>query len=163
MKIVVDVAVLLLMLGSLLLVPLGIPGLWIVVALTMGLAVWGQVSWLLVVSGLLAAAAAEIAELWVLRSFGRRFGGSKRAFWGAVLGGMAGIFVGFPVPVVGPLITAFLGSFVGAALVTWLETRSLRRSGRVGWGVLLARVTSVALKVGVGVALVAATAAALLF
>lgn len=162
MNTLIAVGVLLLMLGSLLLIPLGLPGLWMVVALILGLTLWGKVSWALLVTALVAAAAAEAGEFAVVRAYGKRYGGSNRAFWGAVLGGMAGLFVGVPVPIVGPLITAFVGSFLGAGVVTWFETRSLSRSGQVGWGVVVARTVAVALKVGVGAALVAATGVSLL-
>jgi uncharacterized protein YqgC (DUF456 family) len=161
MSVFIEILILLAMTGSLLLIPLGLPGLWIAVALVLGLAVWGKLSWTFLVVSLLAAAVAEAGELAVVRAFGKRYGGSSRAFWGAVVGGMAGLFVGVPIPVVGSLVTAFLGSFLGAGLVTWLETRSLRRSGQVGWGIVLARTAAVALKVAVGAALVAATALAL--
>ena len=40
--------------------------------------------------------------------------------WGAVLGGMVGLLVGAPVPVIGSLVTAFLGTFAGALMVTGL-------------------------------------------
>jgi uncharacterized protein YqgC (DUF456 family) len=162
MSVVIEILVLLAMAGSLLLIPLGLPGLWIAVALILGLTVWGKLSWTFLLLSLLAAGAAEAGELAVVRAFGKRYGGSSRAFWGAVVGGMAGLFVGVPIPLVGPLVTAFLGSFLGAGLVTWLQTRSLRRSGRVGWGIVLARTAAVALKVAVGVALVAAAALAML-
>jgi hypothetical protein len=76
---------------------------------------------------------------------------------------MAGLFVGVPIPVVGSLITAFLGTFVGAVAVTLWETRSLARSASVGWGVLLARTLAVALKVAVGVLILGSTAFALIF
>ena len=71
----------------------------------------------------------------------------------AAVGGCAGLFVGVPVPVVGPVVTACLGTFLGALGVTWLETRSWGQSARVGWGVMLARATAIALKVGGGVVL----------
>jgi uncharacterized protein len=161
MVILLEILVLLVMVGSLLVIPLGLPGLWIVVVLILGLALWHKVSWMLAGIAVVAAAVAEVGELAVVRSFGRRYGGSRRAVWGALLGGMAGLFVGIPVPVVGPLLTGFVGSFVGAGLVTWLETRSLRRSGEVGWGVVLARTAAVALKLAVGVVLVAATGVAM--
>jgi uncharacterized protein YqgC (DUF456 family) len=149
------------MLGCLLLIPLGLPGLWLIVVLTFGLMLAGSLSWPfgLTVAGV--ALVTELAEFLVLGGFGRRFGGSAKAFWGAVLGGMAGLFVGVPIPVVGPIVTGFLGTFLGAGLVTYLETRSLERSAWVGWGVLLARSVSVALKVGVALGVVISVATAL--
>lgn len=115
------------------LIPLGLPGAWIQLAVLAGGVLAGWVAWL--TFGALAAlvALAELGELLVLRSMGQRYGGSRKAFWGAVAGGFLGLFVGVPVPVVGPVITAFLGTFVGAGGVTWLETRSMRQAGRVGW------------------------------
>jgi len=65
--------------------------------------------------------------------------------------------------VIGPIVTAFVGTFVGAGLVTFLETRSVERSARVGWGLVLARTAAVALKVATAVLLIGAVAAALLF
>jgi uncharacterized protein YqgC (DUF456 family) len=75
---------------------------------------------------------------------------------------MAGLFVVVPVPVIGPLITAFLGSFIGAGVVTWYETRSWERSTRVGWGLVLARTAAVGLKVATAVCVVGATAVLLI-
>jgi len=63
--------------------------------------------------------------------------------------------VGLPVPLVGSIIAAFLGSFLGAAVVTLYETRSAGHATRVGWGVFLARLGSVVLKVGVGAVVLA--------
>lgn len=163
MNIVVAALTSLVMLGCLLVIPLGLPGLWLIAVVLMGLLVIGQVSWTFALVGVGAVAATEVAEFWVLKRFGERYGGSSKVFWGAVLGGMAGLFVGLPIPIIGSVITAFLGTFVGAGLVTLVETRSLERSARVGWGVLLARTTAVALKVGVAVAITATTVVALLF
>jgi uncharacterized protein YqgC (DUF456 family) len=154
--------VLLAMLACLLLIPLGLPGLWLIGVGVLVLVLAGQLSWTFAIPAVLGVALAEIAEFLVLKRFGRLYGGSSKAFWGAVLGGMAGLFVGVPVPLVGPVITAFLGTFIGAGLVTYWETRSLERSARVGWGVVLARTVAVAMKVGVAVAVVAATAVALI-
>lgn len=146
---------------AILLIPLGLPGAWIQVAVLTGAAVAGWVAWLTlaILAGLVALA--ELGEFLLLRSLGRRYGGSRKAFWGAVLGGFLGLFVGVPVPLIGPVITAFLGTFAGAGLVTWLETRSLEAAGRVGWGVVLARTLAVALKVGVATVVLTVGSAAL--
>jgi uncharacterized protein YqgC (DUF456 family) len=145
------------------LIPLGLPGLWLIVAIAGGMSLGGLLSW--TAAGVIAgiAAVAEAAEFLVLSRLGRRYGASRRAFWGAVIGGMAGLFVGLPVPVIGSVVTAFVGTFVGAGLVTWMETASLGRSAKVGWGVLLARTLAVGLKVAVAVGVVGFVALALLF
>src|SRR5262249_11673257 len=57
---------------------------------------------------------------WVLTGrFTTRYGGSRRAAWGAVIGGMIGAFVGVPVPIVGSIVGAFAGAFVGAFVAEW--------------------------------------------
>jgi hypothetical protein len=60
------------------------------------------------------------------------------------------------------MITGFLGTFIGAGLVTFVETFSLKESAKVGRGMLFARTAAVALKVGVSVGVVAAVGVALL-
>lgn len=162
MSIWISVAVLLAMLGGVAMIPLGLPGLWVIVAVTVGLVFAGHLAWGVASVIVVVALAAEAAELLVVSRFGRVYGGSRRAFWGAVLGGMAGLFVGLPVPLVGPVITAFAGTFLGAGIVTLMETRSIGRSARVGWGVVLARTAAVALKVAVAVGVIASVGVALI-
>jgi uncharacterized protein YqgC (DUF456 family) len=162
MNIIVALTAVLAMLACLAVIPLGLPGLWLILVITLGLVLGGQLTWTfgLVVAG--SVLIVEVAEILVLKRFGKAFGGSSRAFWGAVVGGMVGLFVGVPIPLIGPLITAFLGTFLGAGAVTWLETMSLERSARVGWGVLLARTAAVALKVTAAVVVIGAVSVALL-
>lgn len=158
---VVKVALAVVLALAILLIPFGLPGAWVQVAVLAGATLAGWVAW--ITFGALASlvALSELGELAILRSLGRRYGGSRKAFWGAVAGGFLGLFVGVPVPVVGPIVTAFLGTFLGAGIVTWLETRSLERAGRVGWGVLLARTLAVGLKVGVAAVVLVVGATAL--
>lgn len=162
MSIWISILAVVVMLLGIAMIPLGLPGLWLIVVVTLGLVLAGEVGWSvgLLVAGV--ALVAEAAEFMVVSRFGRAYGGSRRAFWGAVIGGMLGLFVGFPVPLVGPVITAFVGTFLGAGAVTLLETRSLGRSARVGWGVVLARTVAVALKVGVAVSVIAGVGIALI-
>lgn len=162
MSIWISGAVLLAMLLGVALIPLGLPGLWLIVAVTLGLVLAGHLAWTAALLVVIVAVVAEAVELLVVSRFGRVYGGSRRAFWGAVLGGMAGLFVGVPVPIVGPVLTAFVGTFLGAGIVTLLETRSIGRSARVGWGVVLARTVAVGLKVAVAVGVIASVGIALI-
>ncbi len=140
---------------ALITIPFGLPGVWFMVIVLLGAAALGAVGWGPWIAVLILAAAAELAEFWILKSLGTRYGGSRRAFWGAIVGGFVGLIVGMPVPLIGSVLAGFVGSFVGAALVTLLETSSAGAAGRVGWGVLLARAGSVVVKVGVGVVVLA--------
>ena len=155
MTLLIGVAAGLLVLLGLLLIPFGLPGLWLVVGVAVALALLGWVSLRLALVAVIAGIVAEVAEFGVLRALGKAYGGSTRAFWGAVIGGMMGLFAGLPIPFVGPILTVFLGTFLGAGLVTYYETRSMTHSTRVGWGVVLARTVAVVLKVGTAVAVAA--------
>jgi hypothetical protein len=159
MTLVLQVVVTLLLGACLVLLPLGIPGLWIMVVLLGGAALAGWISLGTWVWLALAAGVTELVEFGIVKWMGDRYGGSRRAFWGAILGGFVGVLVGLPVPVVGSVLAGLLGTFAGAAAATLHETRSLRHASRVGWGVTLARIAAVGLKVGVGVAVVVVAAA----
>lgn len=152
----------LIMVGGLLLVPLGFPGLWLMVGV-LATGWWlGAVGWPVLAIALLLAAAAELVEYFIIHRMNVRYGGSRLAFWGAIFGGAAGAFVGMPVAIVGPVIAGFIGSFVGAALATLYQTRHVEAAARVGWGTLLGRMWTSAVKTGSGIVILVLGAAALL-
>jgi len=127
-------------LAGLALIPVGLPGLWLIV---LGIVGYGwltdfrslTVGFIALAIGL--ALLAELAEAWIGFRFARRYGGSSRAGWGALAGGLAGAVVGVPVPVVGSVVGGFVGAFAGAAL---FEYTRARQSG-----------TAAAVKMAVGV------------
>src|SRR3954469_14524233 len=108
-------------LAGLLMVPLGLPGTWLQVA-ALGAYAWASHwhgGWVVFAVALLLAAGAEVVEFVLGGRFARRYGGSRRAAWGAILGGLVGAVVGTPVPVIGSVIGAFVGAFLGAAALEW--------------------------------------------
>lgn len=151
-----------LMAASILLVPLGLPGLWIMIGiLTVAVALEEVAAWLLLAL-VAAAAAAELAEYVIVKRTTSRYGASRRAYWGAIAGGLVGTVVGVPVAVVGALLGGLVGTFAGAALVGFAETRRARAAGRGAWGALLGRALAAGLKTAVGVAILVLGGAALL-
>jgi uncharacterized protein len=150
------------MIVALLLTPLGLPGLWIMVAVLAAGAWGGEVGVLVLVVAIVLAAAAELIEWWIIDRLNVRYGGSRLAFWGAIAGGLVGVMLGMPIPVVGPLIAGFIGSFVGAAVATLYETRQVEAAARVGWGTLLGRMWAAAAKVAAGFVILVLGAASLL-
>jgi uncharacterized protein len=138
---------------SLVLIVLGLPGLWIMVAsaVTYNLIVPGDpIGWFTLVAVAVLALLAELLEFTMTGSYARKYGGSRRAGWGAIIGGMIGAFVGFPVPIVGPVIGAFIGSFCGALVAELTGGASAGDATRVAKGALIGRVMSTVLKIGIG-------------
>ncbi|MGD2067903.1 MAG: DUF456 domain-containing protein [Gemmatimonadota bacterium] len=150
------------MTAALLTVPLGLPGVWIMMAVLFVGALAGWVSWPVLLVLLAIAGGVELLEFLALKKMGERYGGSRGAFWGAVAGGLLGALVGAPIPVMGPLLAGMVGTFAGAGAVTWWTTRSTLEASRVGWGMLLARVLAVGLKVAAGIAVLLVGGGALL-
>jgi uncharacterized protein len=138
---------------SLVLIVLGLPGLWIMVAsaVTYNLIVPGDpIGWFTLVAVAVLALVAELIEFTMTGRYARKYGGSRRAGWGAIIGGMVGAFVGFPVPIVGPIIGAFVGSFCGALVAELTGGASAGYATRVAKGALIGRVMSTVLKIGIG-------------
>jgi uncharacterized protein YqgC (DUF456 family) len=153
----------LVMAASLVLIPLGVPGLWIMIGVLTVATVLGEVSpWILLLL-LGVAVLAELAEWAIVARTSARWGGSRKAFWGAIVGGIVGILLGLPIPlpVLGPLLAGLLGTFAGAAIVTLWETRVPRAAGRVGLGAVLGRAFAAAAKTAAGVVILIVGAAAL--
>lgn len=138
------------MVACLLLIPLGIPGAWIMLGLLFVGALADHVSWWALLGMVLVGGIAEIAEFFIVRAANLRYGGSSLAFWGAVLGGFVGILVGLPIPLAGSLAAGLLGTFLGAGVATYYETRRVDASARIGWGTLLGRVLAAVVKTGAG-------------
>lgn len=140
--------------AGLCLIPLGLPGLWVMVGGVLGYGALTAfrsigVATIAIVLGL--AFVGEIAEWWVGFGVAKRYGGSSRAGWGALLGGIGGAIVGVPVPIIGSVVGAFLGAFAGAALFEYTLSRAAGTAVRAGWGAVVGRAAAAALKSALGV------------
>ena len=155
----IEIAAVVVMLGGLFLIPLGIPGLWFMVAALTGAVVLGApVAWGTLLGLAVLAGVAELGEYLAVKVASDRYGGSNRAFWGAIGGGIIGAIVGTPVPVVGSLVGILIGTFAGAVLVAWLESRDTGGAVRVGWGAVLGRAAAAAVKTGAGLVILVVAA-----
>jgi uncharacterized protein YqgC (DUF456 family) len=140
---------------SLFLVPFGLPGLWVMVAAGAGYAmlVRDSIGWFTLAAVAGIAIAAEIGEFALAGRYARKYGGSRRAIWGAIIGGAAGAIIGVPVPVLGPILGAFLGAFVGALGAEYSRGSGAQVSARVATGALIGRAFASAMKVAAGFAM----------
>lgn len=93
----------------------------------------------LAILALLAALAWAVD--FVAAALGARYvGAGPRAFWGATLGAVVGMFFGLPGLLLGPFLGAVLGELSGG--------RNLSQSGRAGVGAWLGVVVATAVKLG---------------
>lgn len=141
---------------GLLLVPLGLPGLWVMVLGIVGygwLTDFHSVGVVTIAVAVGLAFLGEIIEFWIGFRLTESYGGSRRAGWGALIGGIVGAAVGVPVPVIGSVIGAFVGSFAGAALLEYSRAGSPDGAARAGWGAVLGRAAGAAAKIALGVVL----------
>lgn len=101
---------------------------------------------------------------WILTArFTKKYGGSRRAGWGAIIGGMIGAFLGVPVPIVGSIVGAFVGAFLGAFVFEYTRGTGHGKATRVAWGAFVGRVTAAAIKVAIGFMIAVWMIAAVMF
>ena len=138
---------------GLVLIPLGLPGLWLMVLGVLGygwMTDFRTVTLALVVAVVALAVVGEIIEAWVGFRLAKRYGGSNRAGWGALIGGLAGAVIGVPVPVVGSVIGGFLGTFIGAVAFEYTASRHGPTAWGAGWGAVVGRGVAAAMKLALG-------------
>ena len=75
-----------------------------------------------------------------------RFGGSRRAMAGAVVGGIVGLFLGVP--------GILLGPFIGAVIGELSLQRSLDQASRAGFGTVVGLAIGMAGKLAIGIAMI---------
>ncbi len=149
----------LLVLGGLLALPLialGLPGTWIYLALV---GIWklfdesAAISWTVFLIAFAIACAAEAVEFGLSSRYATRYGGSRRAGWGAIIGGIIGAVVGVPVPLIGSIIGSFAGAFIGALVAEFSVSRHHAVAGRAAWGALVGRFLAMGVKVALTLAI----------
>ena len=144
--------------AGLLLIPFGLPGTWLQVLAVAGYGFatdFRTLGWATITTVLVLAAVGEVVEFALGGRYARKYGGSRRAAWGAILGGLVGAFIGVPVFLIGSVIGAFVGAFVGAAAMEMTRSPEVRAALRVGWGAFVGRMVAVAAKSAIGVAIAA--------
>lgn len=142
----------LILLVSLFMIPLGLPGTWVMIAAGVGYSILvpGSIGMIALVGTTAIAVVAEVFEFTLAGKYARKYGGSRRASWGAIIGGTIGAIVGVPVPLVGPIIGAFAGAFAGALVFEYSRGSGVQASTRVATGALIGRAVAAALKVAAG-------------
>ena len=99
---------------------------------------------LLLLAGL--AAMTYVVEIAASALGVKKFGGSNRAMYGAVLGGSIGLLFGLPGVILGP--------FVGAIIGELSLQRSLDQASRAGFGTVIGLAIGVAGKLAIGMTMI---------
>ena len=150
MEVLILVAILIV---SLLMIPLGLPGTWVMIVAAVGfdyLVPGNRIGTAAVVGSGVLAVIGEWFEFTLGAKYARKYGGSRRAGWGAIIGGIVGAFAGIPIPILGSMIGAFAGSFIGALAFEYTRGNDASLATRVAWGALIGRVAAVAAKSAIG-------------
>lgn len=142
---------------SIFIIPLGLPGLWVILAAGIGysILVKGSIGIFTLIAITVIAVIAEVLEFTLAGTYARKYGGSKRASWGAIIGGTIGAIIGVPIPIIGPIIGGFLGAFAGALVFEYSKGTDAQTSTRVAWGALVGKAVAAAMKVAAGFAMTA--------
>ena len=134
------------------LIPVGIPGSFIQVlaaALLNVLTHGERMGWRWVAVFLALALLAELINSFLGEWGIRKFGGTKHASWGALIGGiLGGLFGGVFIPIllVGSMLGSIVGTFAGALGGEMYRQRKLSTNMRVGFGAMLGLAVGVAAK-----------------
>ncbi|MDH3558274.1 MAG: DUF456 domain-containing protein [Deltaproteobacteria bacterium] len=136
--------------AGLIAVVLGLPGTWLILVASV---FYGWLTDFAIITsqlllGLLAlAVVAELLDFTAGLWGARRYGGTKKAMVGTMIGGILGAVALSPMLFgFGTIVGAFFGAFVGAFSMTYLEQRKMDKAMRVGWGALLGRVFAMVFK-----------------
>ena len=138
---------------------LGLPGTWLI--LLVGVIVEfvrpETFSWWTIGVGGVLAIGAEVAEFSAGAVGAKKAGGSNRAMWLAVAGGLVGGIVGtfvIPGPIVGTIAGAAIGSGACAMLAEMtVDGRTLAHAGKLGGGAAIGRTLASIFKAGFALAL----------
>lgn len=146
------------MMAGIAIIVVGLPGTFLIVANSFVFA------WLTgfvdltagVLAGLLAIAlVAEGIEFFVGAAAAARFGGSKLAMAGAIVGGfLVAIWLTSILPFIGTIAGAFIGAFAGATAFEFFSTKDWDKSLRVGYGAFLGALGGRLSKIAAAVAMV---------
>ena len=138
---------------SLLTIPAGLPGTWLMIGaglLYSYLVPSSGIGTFTILGCLALAMIAEVLDIAVAGRYTRKYGGSARGAWGAILGGFVGMGLGLPVPVVGSVLGAFAGSFIGALVAEYSRGARHDEAARAATGATIGRAIAMGLKAATG-------------
>ena len=136
---------------------LTLPGIWIMIGVAAGCAIWRPELfsiWTLV-AAIVLGLIAELIEFIASAAGSKRMGGTRAGAWMSVLGGLVGAIVGTPIfPVIGTIVGAIVGAGVGAFIgERGIARRGWRDSAVSAGGAAGGRAVALVAKAGIAVAI----------
>lgn len=140
------------------------PGVWVAVALAIGLAAYDTsiLPWSAAIASVVLAGAGELIELASGAVGAKKAGASKSGAVVAMIGGIAGAIAGsFVVPIIGTIVGGLLGAWAGAVVIEkGVKNQGWKAAHKAGMGAaigrLLSTIAKAVLAVIIGVILVIA-------
>lgn len=145
------------MIASLFLLILGLPGNWIIFALTLA---WSLLSgaafgWQFFVLLLGLATLGEVMEFAAGHFGGKRFGGTGKGSLGGIIGALAlGIMCAPLLFGLGALLGALAGGFLGSLIFEKLHGMETGKAAKAAFGNMLGRFGGFLAKLGIGITLI---------
>jgi len=126
---------------SILLIPLGVPGTFMIAGISLleGLLTdFVHLSPMLIVWLFVIAIALEGLEFLITGMSAKKYGASRAGIFGAITGAIFGAIIGSAIlPVIGTLLGTLAGAYGGAVLVEFVRTNSTDVALRAGLGAFL--------------------------
>jgi uncharacterized protein YqgC (DUF456 family) len=146
------------LLVGLVLIPVGLPGSWLILISSFVFAAltgFEDLTRSVMLMLLALALVGELLELFLGIFVAKRFGASKYGMWGAFFGGIVGGVFGTAIfPLVGSVVGAMMGAFVGAFALEFVHEIRTEDRLRAGLGALIGRVLATTMKLGIGLIMV---------
>jgi uncharacterized protein YqgC (DUF456 family) len=134
---------------------LGIPGIWVLVAVALIVALVSKftiITWPFLILCIALALISEIVESFLGVAVVAKKGGGKLGILGTFIGALLGVILGAPVvPPLGAIVFGFVGAFVGAVVGEYYSYRNLDSAVRVGFWAFMGRALAIMVKFGLGV------------
>jgi len=156
-EIIALIVLVLLSLVGLVVILIGFPGTFFIVAgaILYNLIVWEwEISLVMLIILASVSVFLEIVEPFIGAIASKKYGTSKYGMVGAVIGTIAGAIVGVPVFLVGSILGALLGAVIGAVIFELFSGRKLGEAFKAGIGALFGRAISIFLKCVVGIVMI---------
>lgn len=155
-ELAVAIAIVVINIVGILLVVVGLPGIWMMIAMAAGVNVWGPelFSWWTIGACVVLALLSEIADLVAAAGGSKVGGGGRRSGAFALIGGLVGAVVGAPFPpLIGAILWGVIGAGVGAILGELSCDRGWKQSMAVGGAAATGRLVGTIVKLATAMAI----------